>query len=72
MPRLPHGKVITFERLQAARDAVAESSTTSTLGFAAARPADTQDFGFLFPALQRDPESLLPESRETRDDLIRL
>ncbi len=72
MPRLPHGKVITFEGLQAARDAVAESSTTSTLGFAAARPADTQDFGFLFPALQRDPESLLPESRETRDDLIRL
>ena len=72
MPRLSHGTVITLEDLREARDAFVESSAHTALAFAAVRPADTQDFGFLFPRLQQDPENLLPEARKTRDDLIAL
>ena len=72
MPRLPHGKPVTLEDFQAAREALAESSADIALGFAAARPVVTQDFGFLFPELQNDPDNLLPESRATRDALVEL
>lgn len=72
MPRLSHGAVITLEDLREARDAFVESTANTTLAFAAVKPADTQDFGFLFPGLQRDPENLLPEARKTRDDLVAL
>jgi len=72
MPRLSHGTVITLEDLREARDAFVESSADTALAFAAVRPADTQDFGFLFSRLQQDPENLLPEARKTRDDLIAL
>ncbi|MBA3432453.1 MAG: peroxidase [Actinobacteria bacterium] len=37
-----------------------------------ARPADTQDFGYLFPELQDDPDNLLPERRATRNALVDL
>jgi hypothetical protein len=40
--------------------------------FATTQPAETQDFGFLFPELQNDPANLLPEARVTRDNLILL
>src|SRR3712207_9278489 len=72
MPRLPHGKPITVDEFRAARDAVTERSADITLGFAAVEPLTTQDFGFLFPELQENPDNLLPEGQATRDDLVRL
>src|ERR671916_1712230 len=72
MPRLPHGKVVTLEEFWSARAALAERSADIPLGFAAAQPVITTDFGFLFPDLQNDPDNLLPESRATRDALVEL
>ena len=72
MPRLPHGKAITLDEFQAARATLAERSADITLGFAAALPVVTQDFGFLFPELQQNPDNLLPEGRATRDALVDL
>ena len=73
MPRLSHGGVLTLEEFQKARDAMAESSAQTPLGFAVmARAVDTRDFGFLFPSLQDDPDNLLPERRRTRDALVEL
>src|SRR5829696_9762484 len=73
MPRLSHGGVLTLEEFQRARDAMAESSAQTPLGFAVmARAVDTRDFGFLFSSLQDDPDNLLPEGRRTRDSLVEL
>ncbi|MCA1703848.1 MAG: hypothetical protein LC808_11525, partial [Actinobacteria bacterium] len=72
MPRLPHGKAITVDEFRAARDALTKRSADITLGFAAAQPLTTQDFGFLFPELQTDPANLLPEGQATRDNLVEL
>jgi hypothetical protein len=36
------------------------------------RLVDTQDFGFLFPELQENPDNLLPEGQATRDNLVEL
>jgi len=72
MPRLPHGEITTFDRLLEARKKLREATLDTPLGFVAARPVITQDFGFLFPELQEDPANLLPESRETRNALVRL
>ncbi|MDP8948555.1 MAG: hypothetical protein M3N09_10765, partial [Actinomycetota bacterium] len=72
MPRLPHGKTITIDEFRTARDALTDRSADITLGFAAAQPATTQDFGFLFPELQQGADNLLPEGRATRDALIEL
>ena len=73
MPRLSHGEGLTLEEFQKARDAMAESSAETPLGFAVmARAVDTRDFGFLFAGLQDDPDNLLPERRRTRDALVRL
>jgi hypothetical protein len=72
MPRLPHGKTITIDEFRTARDALTDSSADITLGFAAAQPATTQNFGFLFPELQQNADNLLPEGRATRDALIEL
>ena len=71
-PRLAHGATITLDSFQAATAEVAERSADVNLAFAAALPADVQDFDFLFPALQKKAANLLPESRETRDNLVRL
>jgi hypothetical protein len=57
--------VPTAEQLQAARAELANRSADVDLGFAAAQPADVQDFDFLFLALQQDPANLLPESADT-------
>lgn len=68
-----HGKVFTIREFEGDRDAVVESSADTRLGFAvAARRVVTEDFGFMFPDLQNDPENLLPEDRTTRDNLIEL
>jgi hypothetical protein len=72
MPRLLHGKVITLEEFQAARERLRESSAENPLAFATARPTVTEDFDFMFPELQRNPENLLPKGRATRDALVRL
>jgi hypothetical protein len=72
MPRLPHGEAVTLEEFQSARAALASSSANIPLGFAAAQPVVTRDFGFLFPELQQDPDNLLLESRATRDALVEL
>jgi hypothetical protein len=72
MPRLSHGKTITLEALQEARDNLADHSAEVPLAFAAALPADLQDFDFLFSTLQQKPANLLPEAPTTRDNLVRL
>jgi hypothetical protein len=72
MPSLPHGKAITLDEFRAARDALIYRSADVTLGFAAARLLSTQDFGFLFPELQQNPDNLLPVGRATRDNLVDL
>ena len=72
MPRLSHGATISVGAVQAARDALADRGADVPLGFAAALPVDTQDFDFLLPELQNNPDNLLPASRRTRDDLVRL
>jgi len=73
MPRLPHGEVFNLEDFTDARQKLVESSARTTMGFAVmARPADTQDFGYLFPELQDDPDNLLPERRATRNALVDL
>jgi len=73
MPRLPHGKVFSLDDFRDSREALAGHSADAPMGFAVmARPADTQDFGFLFPELQDDPDNLLPEGRATRDALVDL
>jgi hypothetical protein len=72
MPRLPHGKGIALEEARDAGNALASSARNLTLGLPAARPGYTQDFGFLFPELQEDPDNLLPERRQTREALVEL
>ncbi|MBE9178790.1 peroxidase [Oculatella sp. LEGE 06141] len=72
MPRLLHGATITLEAYQRAVDALANCSKDVPLVFAAVLPVDLQDFDFLFPHLQHDPANLLPESPETRNNLVRL
>jgi hypothetical protein len=73
MPRLPHGKVFDLDDFKDAREKLAESGANTLMGFAVmARPVDTQEFGFLFPELQSDPDNLLPEGQTTRDALVAL
>ena len=72
MPRLPHGKPITADEFRTARAAVTERSADITLGFAAVEPLSTQDFGFLFPELQENPDNLLPVGQATRNNLVEL
>jgi hypothetical protein len=70
---VPRG-VLALEEFRKARDTMAdEARAQSPLGFAVmAHDVDTQDFGFLLPALQDDPDNLLPERRRTRDALVEL
>lgn len=72
MPRLPHGAVITLEAFQEAFEALVNCSKNVPVVFATAQPVDLQDFDFLFPYLQKNPEDLLPESQETRNNLVNL
>jgi hypothetical protein len=72
MPRLSHGATVSVDAFLAATEEIAAKSTDITLAFAAAVPADVQDFDFLFPDLQDDPANLLPEERRTRNNLVLL
>ena len=72
MPRILHGASIPISDFRAARARLAEVSAGLPIAFAAARPVDTQDFDFLFPELQNDPDNLLPVAQATRDNLILL
>jgi hypothetical protein len=73
MPRLSHGGVLTLEEFRKARETMADRSAESPLGFAVmAGAVDTQDFGFLLPGLQDNPDNRLPERRRTRDALVEL
>jgi hypothetical protein len=72
IPRLSHGASVSLEAIQESQAAVLKAVEAIPLGFATVRAADLQDFDFLFPHLQHDEDNLLPEDRQTRDDLIRL
>ena len=73
MPRrLGHGQTLTIEQFDAAREDVAERVADIPFAFAAAQPVDLNDFDFLFPDLQTDPNNLLPESATTVANLVRL
>ncbi len=73
MRRAPHGSVLGITDFKDARDAVAHGAAGTRLGFAAAaRRVVTEDFGFLLPELQDDPENLLPVESDTRDNLVAL
>jgi hypothetical protein len=63
---------VKLEALLEARAEVAARTADVPLGFAVAKPVDLNDFDFLFPRLQKDPDNLLPESRATRDALVAL
>jgi nucleoid-associated protein YgaU len=65
MPRVGHGSSATPEQLAQAHAALAELAAEVDLGFAVAAPATLQDFDFLFPELQDDPDKLLPRSATT-------
>jgi hypothetical protein len=72
MPRLPHGKVVTFSDVQKAAGELASLAADNPLAFTAGKPFDPQAFDYLFPDLQGDPDNLLPESPETVQGLIAL
>jgi nucleoid-associated protein YgaU len=65
MPRVGHGSSATPEQLAQAHAALAERAGEGDTGFAVAAPATLQDFDFLFPELQDDPDKLLPRSATT-------
>lgn len=69
--RIRHGVIPTLEKLALVTTKVAEVNDQNDLPFSFAVAADTSRFDFLFPALQI-PESLLPETRETREALVAL
>jgi Animal haem peroxidase len=72
MPRSPHSVTVTVNDFRDARENLAVLSHHIPLAFAVAAPADLHDFDFMFPSLQVNTDNLLPESRKTRDGLVRL
>ncbi len=76
MARLGHGATVELDAVLDARakvsDAIAAAAADTPLSFAAPKVADLQDFDFMFPRLQEDPDNLLVPTRETRDGLIEL
>lgn len=70
--RLGHGQTITIQQFDEAREDVAERVSDVPFAFAIAQPADLNDFDFLFPDLQNDPNNLLPEAASTPANLVRL
>jgi Animal haem peroxidase/LysM domain len=63
MPRIPHGMSITTDA-----DAIAAGELAPGLGAvdaatAALAPTDFKDFDYMFPTLQTDPGSLLPDDK---------
>jgi len=74
MPRWVHGRSeVTEDTLGEAREAIAESIAEVGPGFAMVKRVEFERrFDFLFLELQDDPGNLLPVSRDTRDDLVKL
>src|SRR5690349_8250456 len=72
MPRLGHGSVLTISQIDASAEALADDSRRVPFGFAVSTPADSTQFGYLFPGLQSEPGNLLPEDAATVQDLVTL
>lgn len=72
MPRIGHGSTLTAAQIEASAIEIAALTKDVSHGFAVSTPADPTRFGYLFPQLQTDPASLLPESPATVADLVRL
>ena len=70
--RLGHGQTLTIQQFDTARADVAERVADVPFAFAVAQPVDLNDFDFLFPDLQDDPNNLLPEDPSTPANLARL
>ena len=64
-PRVAHGATVTPEQVKEAQEAVANAAAGVAAGFAVAAPAPLQNFDFLFPELQNDPDKLLKTGRLT-------
>ena len=72
MPRIPHGTVITESSLRQAHQDVVLQAVANPLAFTAAPAPDLQDFDYMFPDLQTDPDALLPTSKNTVKALKKL
>jgi hypothetical protein len=73
MPRWVHGRAVTEDALNEAREAIAERVAEVGPAFALVKRVEFERcFDFLFLELQDDPDNLLPVARKTRDDLVRL
>lgn len=72
MARLPHGQHITTADVQEASAELSKLSVDVPLAFATVQPAELHEFDFLFPAVQADPENLLPEDPGTFTKLVNL
>lgn len=72
MARLIHGQEITTAGMEEAAAGLSEASRDIPLGFTLIQPVNLDRFDFLFPALQADPDSLLPEDPSTVQKLIAL
>ena len=72
MARLPHGKHITTGDAQEASARIAGLSADVPLAFAMVQPAELHAFDFMFPALQANPDNLLPENPSTVAKLVNL
>lgn len=72
MARLPHGHHITTGDTQEASAEISKLSADVPLAFAMVQPAELHEFDFMFPALQADPGSLLPEDPGTFTKLVNL
>ena len=70
--RLGHGETLKIEQFDSAREAVADAVADLPFAFAVAQPVDLNDYDFLFPDLQNDPNNLLPEAASTPANLVRL
>lgn len=72
MARLPHGQQITTQAIQEAAAQLAAVGAEVPLAFALMQPVDPNAFDFMFPALQGDADSLLPEDPTTFTKLVNL
>jgi nucleoid-associated protein YgaU len=67
VPRIPHGAIVTTERIREADTGLAGGAAVGV-----APAAAVSNFGFLFEDLQRDPASLLPREAATNKRLAAL
>src|SRR5688572_21594644 len=72
MPRILHGQVIPVNTIEVAADILGGPESAIAQEVQQALKDDLRAFGFLFPALQNDPNNLLPETPDTRDHLVLL